>query len=157
MWPLSLRFPHQTPLQAATLHHTRYMPRPSQTATREVSSRPGERGYITYSAFKKATWPGKIGISFPGYRLHSWDNRLTVHRTMNRCPAGYRISPAHWLTLWLTNAFDAMVANPVTNQFCVPLRSCRLIGWPCFSDITQPPNYRYPSLNDGNTFWEMRP
>jgi hypothetical protein len=80
-----------------------------------VSIRTGERSYISYRAPKTATWPGKTDISFPGYRLHGWDSRLFVHRTTSRCSAGYRISAAHWLTLWLTNPCDAVVANPVTN------------------------------------------
>ena len=88
---------------------------PSQTTAWEVSSRTDGRGYVTYSAFKKVTWPGKTGLSFSGYRLHSWDNRLIVHSTLNRCPAGYQISAAHWLTPGLTNACDAIAANLATN------------------------------------------
>ena len=101
--------------KASPLLQTRYMPSPTQTTATEVSSRTGDRGYISYSAFKKVTWPGKTGLSFPGYRLHSWDNQRVVHRTMNRCPACYQISAAHWLIPWLTNACDAMIANPATN------------------------------------------
>jgi len=32
-WSLSLRFPHQNPVYASPLPHTRYMPRPSQTTS----------------------------------------------------------------------------------------------------------------------------
>jgi len=76
-WSLSLRFPHQNPVNASPLTHTRYMPRPSH------SSRFYHPNDIGWGVQKSLPWQYRIWRS--DLLLDPENEGSTILHTANKC------------------------------------------------------------------------